>query len=168
MRFSLIDRITALEAGKSIGAVKNLSLAEEYLVDHFPGFPVMPGVLMLESLVQASAWLMRFTEDFKYSSVLLKQARAVRFNSFVTPGRVLQVQVTVHEWGTSECTLKAAGMVDGTSAVSARLTLEQFNLADRNAQFADSDEQRRLSARALFAQLWTPVAHADNTMVKED
>ena len=158
MRFSLIDRITALEAGKSVAAVKNLSLAEEYLSDHFPGFPVMPGVLMLESLVQAGAWLMRFTEDFKYSTVLLKQARAVRFNSFVTPGRTLQVEATVHEWAAGECTLKAAGTVDGTSAVSARLTLEQFNLAERNPELADSDEQRRQAMRALFAQLWTPVA----------
>jgi 3-hydroxyacyl-[acyl-carrier-protein] dehydratase len=157
MRFSLIDRITALEAGRSVAAVKNLSLAEEYLSDHFPGFPVMPGVLMLESLVQAGAWLMRFTEDFKYSTVLLKQARAVRFNSFVTPGRTLQVTATVHERAAGECTLKAAGTVDGTSAISARLTLEQFNLAERNPELADSDEQRRQAMRALFAQLWTPL-----------
>ena len=64
MRFLLIDRITELEPQKSITAVKNLSLAEEYLADHFPGFPVMPGVLMLETLVQAGGWLIRHSEDF--------------------------------------------------------------------------------------------------------
>ena len=57
MRFTLVDRIVALEPGKTITAVKNLSLAEEYLADHFPGFPVLPGVLMLEAMTQAAAWL---------------------------------------------------------------------------------------------------------------
>ena len=54
MRFVLIDRITEINPGQSLTAVKNLSLAEEYLADHFPGFPVMPGVLMLEALTQAA------------------------------------------------------------------------------------------------------------------
>ena len=54
---------------KSLVAVKNLSLAEEYLADHFPGFPVMPGVLMLEALTQAGAWLVRDMEDFAHSVV---------------------------------------------------------------------------------------------------
>src|SRR5690606_16505029 len=86
MRFLLVDRITTYQAGESITAVKNLSLAEEYLADHFPGFPVMPGVLMLESLVQTSAWLMRITEDFRYSTLLLKEAKALKFNNFMKPG----------------------------------------------------------------------------------
>ena len=59
MRFILVDRISELEAGRRIVAHKALSLAEEYLADHFPKFPVLPGVLMLEAMVQASAWLAR-------------------------------------------------------------------------------------------------------------
>lgn len=153
MRFTLIDRITSLEAGKSISAVKNLSIAEEYLADHFPGFPVMPGVLMLESLVQAGAWLMRYTDDFSYSTVLLKQARALKFNNFVTPGKTLTVKLTVHRWDGDVCTLKGSGTVDSLSAVSARLTLERSNLRDRNPSLADTDEFQIEKLRDLFRQL---------------
>lgn len=156
MRFTLVDKITSLEPGKSITAVKNLSLAEEYLGDHFPGFPVMPGVLMLEAMVQAGAWLLRATDDFSYSVILLKQARAVKFNSFLTPGDALIVEVQLQKESGNEVTLKAKGTVNGTSTVSAKLTLERFNLADRNPQLSGSDEFCTRKLRELFADLWKP------------
>src|SRR3954452_4076590 len=93
MRFVLLDRIVELQAGQSLDAGKNLSLGEEYLADHFPGFPVMPGVLMLEALTQAGAWLIRDMDDFAHSVVLLKQARTIKYGSFVEPGRQLQLRV---------------------------------------------------------------------------
>lgn len=160
MKFSLIDRIVELVPGRSITTIKNLSLAEEYLQDHFPGFAVMPGVMMVEALVQSAAWLMRATEDFKYSTVLLKEARAVKFNSFVTPGRQLRVQITTHKWGDGECTFKAEGTMDGESTVSARITLQAVNLKDRNESLAKTDEMLVLEMKKLFAQLWQPAAQA--------
>ena len=153
MRFSLIDRITEIEAGKSVTATKNLSMAEEYLQDHFPGFPVMPGVLMLEALVQASAWLMRHSEDFAYSTVLLKTAKAVKFNSFLTPGNTLLVKSTVHKIEDGEYTFKAAGTGNGKSTVSARLTLHQFNLATTNPDMAASDQSRTQAMKDQFEQI---------------
>src|SRR5262245_64612966 len=107
MRFLLIDRILEVEAGRCrllgtqslagqcprLVAVKNLSLAEEYLSDHFPGFPVMPGVLMLEALTQAGAWLIRDSEDFAKSIIILKQAKTIKYGSFVEPGRQLELRV---------------------------------------------------------------------------
>lgn len=154
MHFSLIDRITELTPGKSISAIKNLSLAEEYLADHFPGFPVMPGVLMIEALVQTGAWLMRETDDFRCSTILLKRARAVRFNSFLQPGHTLALNVTVHESGPEAWTIKGRGTIDGESAVNARLVLEQFNLSDRNPELAESDAARVEWLRTKFRQLW--------------
>src|ERR1700749_2777142 len=121
MRFLLIDRITELDSQKSLTAVKNLSLAEEYLADHFPGFPVMPGGLMLETLVQAGGWLIRESEDFAHSAILLKEVRAIRYNSFVSPGNTLKVDLTVRKQEGSLWDFNASGSVNGASAVSARL-----------------------------------------------
>lgn len=158
MKFSLIDKIIEMQPGQSIKAIKNLSLAEEYLQDHFPGFPIMPGVMMVESLVQTAAWLMRSTTDFQYSVTILKEAKAVRFNNFVKPGNTLEVECSVHKQDGNEWTLKAAGTVNGTSAVSARLTLEQFNLADKNPKMQGSDEHRIAKMKELFGALWSPPA----------
>jgi 3-hydroxyacyl-[acyl-carrier-protein] dehydratase len=163
MRFLLVDRITSFEAGESITAVKNLSLAEEYLADHFPGFPVMPGVLMLESLVQASAWLMRITENFRYSTIVLKEAKALKFNNFMKPGMTLKVTSTVHKRSEREYTFKAEGIpqagksrTDVPSAVSARITLEQRNLADQNPELAKADQRQIAEYKTLWSQVWTP------------
>src|SRR5205814_9521503 len=86
MRFHLIDRILELEPGKRIRMVKNLTLGEEYLADHFPTFPVMPGVLMLQTLVEGAAWLLRITEDYQHSVIVLREARNVKYGSFMQPG----------------------------------------------------------------------------------
>ncbi len=114
-------------------------VAEEYLADHFPGFPVLPGVLMIEALTQAGAWLMKASEDFAYSTVMLQQAKAVKFNHFVSPGKALAVTLDVVSWVDGQCTLKGTGTVDGLSAVSARLVLKRFNLAEANPAMAKAD-----------------------------
>src|SRR3954470_1751939 len=132
MRFVLIDRILELNTGQSLVAVKNLSLAEEYLADHFPGFPVMPGVLMLQDMTQAGAWLVRDMEDFAHSVVLLKQARTIKYGSFVEPGRQLQlrVELTAHDERVSS--FKGVGMIDGQEMVKGRFTLIRSNLRERD------------------------------------
>src|SRR5690349_17293898 len=107
MRFALIDRILELEPGAKVVAQKNLSLAEEYLADHFPGFPVMPGVLMLEAMTQAGAWLVRATEDFAHSIVVLSEARNVKYGNFVEPGQTLTVTAELGELNDREVKLKA-------------------------------------------------------------
>ena len=75
MRFCLLDRICSLEPDVEMTAVKNVSLAEEYLADHFPEFPVLPGVFMLEAATQAATWLVRISENYAHSMIVLQEAR---------------------------------------------------------------------------------------------
>ena len=95
MKLTLIDRIIELSPGKFIKATKSLAMNEGYLEDHFPRFPVMPGVLMLESMYQTAAWLVRATDDFAYSIVALSEAKNVKYSDFVTPGQTLRVTAEV-------------------------------------------------------------------------
>ena len=139
MRFSLIDRIVELEPCVRITAVKTLTMAEEYLADHFPHFPVMPGVLMLEALTQAGAWLVRVSEDFAHSIVVLKQANNVKYAQFVEPGQTLTVTAEILKFDDGEVKLKAYGTVGGRIIVSARLTLACYNLADADPQHEATD-----------------------------
>ena len=106
-------------------------MAEEYLQDHFPLFPVMPGVLMLESLYQAGAWLVRCSEDFSHSMVQLAEAKNVKFNDFVQPGETLLVETRIKREDENRTWVEAQGLVNQKVAVKAKLTLERFNLADR-------------------------------------
>src|SRR6478672_7568140 len=139
MRFTLIDRVLELEPGKKIVAIKNLSLAEEYLADHFPGFPVMPGVLMLEALTQAGAWLIRDMEDFAHSLIILKQAKTIKYGSFVEPGRQLEVRVELTAYDPRDCTFKGVGLVDSQEMVKGRFTLSRSNLRERDPELHATD-----------------------------
>ena len=141
MRFHLVDRIVAFEAGKSIQAVKNLTLGEEYLADHFPTFPVMPGVLMLEALVEAGAWLLRLSDNYRHSVIVLHEARNVKYGMFMEPGRQMNIGVELVERNGALATLKGKGAVEGQQTVSARLTLRCSNLADRDPALKAVDER---------------------------
>jgi 3-hydroxyacyl-[acyl-carrier-protein] dehydratase len=165
MQFILVDRILELEAGRRIVAVKNLTLAEEYLAEHFPGFPVLPGVLMLEAIAQASAWLIRITEDYAHSVIVLKSVKAVKYGNFVTPGRQLTLEAEITRSRDGEFDLKAEGNVDGVKTVSGRITMEAYNLRDRDPVLHSLDGEIVASLKKLFLVLardWLRTAeHAD-------
>ena len=134
MRFNLVDRLLDFEPGKRIRMVKNLTLAEEYLADHFPTFPVMPGVLMLETLVEAAAWLLRLTENYRHSVIVLRDARNVKYGRFMQPGfsLIVTVEMMATVLDAPEVVFKGKGEMDGVSTVSAKFTLARYNLRDRN------------------------------------
>jgi 3-hydroxyacyl-[acyl-carrier-protein] dehydratase len=156
MRFLLIDRIIEFQPSARITAVKSLTLAEEYLADHFPNFPVMPGVLMLEAMTQAAAWLIRISEDFDHSVIELKQANTVKYGQFVEPGQLLTVTAEIISQTDRETKVKAQGSVDGRTTVSGRLVLERYNMADQYPLEDGADELLRQEMRDLWPLLYHP------------
>jgi 3-hydroxyacyl-[acyl-carrier-protein] dehydratase len=140
MRFNLVDEIKELEPGRRILVVKNLTLGEEYLADHFPGFPVMPGVLMLETLVEAGAWLLRLTEDFRHSMIVLREAKNVKYGHFMEPGRQMTVTVEMTDRTGNLAGFKAKGEIEGNLTVSAKITLETYNLRDKDPVLESTDQ----------------------------
>jgi len=153
MRFNLVDRVVEVEPGRIIRAVKNLTLGEDYLADHFPTFPVMPGVLMLQTLVEAGAWLLRVTDEFRHSVVVLREAKNVKYGQFMEPGMQMQVTAELVEREDGRATFKGRGEVDGNSTVSARLTLAHYNLRDRNPALQGTDEQIVQHLKRLYIVL---------------
>lgn len=141
MRFILIDKVLSLDSGKEISAVKGVSLAEEYLGDHFPIFPVLPGVLLLEGMIEAASWLVRENEDFAHSMVLLEQAKNVKYKSFAAPGMQIEYRVTARTVEENVSSFTGAGFCGDEAIVQARFGLRHFNLADEDAKMASIDAE---------------------------
>ncbi len=160
MRFNLLDRIVEVRPGQALRAVKNLTLGEEYLADHFPTFPVMPGVLMLETLVEAGAWLLRLSDDFRHSLVVLREARNVKYGAFMEPGRRMTVSVELVERDGGLATLKGKGESEGQTTVSARVVLASYNLRDRDPALRATDERIVRHLRELYDVLRLPAPSA--------
>ena len=152
MKFNLIDKVEQLSDEKIV-AVKYVSLAEEYLADHFPTFPVLPGVMMLEALTQAAGWLLHHRRGFEKSLAVLKEARNVKYGSFVAPGNFLRVEVEFLKQTESGASFRASGSVNDAQALSARIEIAYFNLADRQPELAALDERLTEHNKARWSVL---------------
>lgn len=150
MKFNLIDKIEQISDEKLI-AVKYVSLAEEYLADHFPTFPVLPGVMMLEAATQAAAWLLHHRRNFACSMAVLKEAKNIKYGNFVAPGNFLKLELEWLKPTDSGATFKLTGQVGQAAAVAGRLELAYFNLADRQPELASLDAPLQLHNRQRFA-----------------
>ena len=141
MKFALTDKVIELEPGKRIVTAKNVALAEEYLQDHFPVFPVLPGVFMVQAMVEAATWLVRLSEDFAHSLITLAELRNVKYQSFVKPGEQMVVEVTAEEITPAGSKFKGLARVGERVVVQGRLVLRHENLADGNSELAATDQQ---------------------------
>jgi 3-hydroxyacyl-[acyl-carrier-protein] dehydratase len=129
MRWLWIDTFVEFNSGKSARAVKNLSLAEDYFADHFPGYPILPGSLILEGLAQTGGILVGEARDFKEKVVLAKLPSA-RFHREVLAGEQLTYAVELR-------TLRDEG-----ASVSGRALVGDEVVAEAEIFFAHLDQAR--------------------------
>ena len=122
--FLLIDRITAIEPGESITAVKNVTINEPAFQGHFPGRPIMPGVLIIEAMAQAGGVLGHVTLGNIDPKPLffLAGVNNARFRRTVLPGDQLLIQVKVEKVKRGIWFYKCTASVDGQTAVTADIT----------------------------------------------
>lgn len=154
MRFHLIDRVESWEPGKSLRAAKFLALGEEYLADHFPKFPVMPGVLMLQATVEAASWLWRVSSSFAHPVIVLREVKTVKYGTLMQPGRRMDVSVELTRLDGDNATFKGKGTNDaGQQTVSAQFTLHGYGLASRGPAGATTDGRLREHWQARWALL---------------
>ena len=125
MRFELIDQVIEQDESRIV-ALKNVTSAEEYLGDHFPGFPVLPGVMMLETLVQAGRKLLEFRGEAGEPFVI-GQVRNVRYGNMVRPGESLVVEVTLKGLKDNPWEMTGVGKVNDSVAVQGKFSLVSVN-----------------------------------------
>lgn len=120
--FLLVDRITDLQVGHSARGIKCVSANEEFFCGHFPGHPVMPGVLLLEALAQVGAVALLTEEENKGKLVLFGGVKNARFKTQVTPGDVVELYCELTARRGPVGFGKAEARVNGKIAVQAELS----------------------------------------------
>ena len=120
--FLLVDRILELEEGKRVVGLKNVTINEPFFQGHFPGHPIMPGVLIIESLAQVGGMLlMRTVEDPASKVVYFMSLESVKFRRPVRPGDQLRLEVEVLQLRGKTCRMRGVATVDGQVATEAEM-----------------------------------------------
>ena len=126
MRWIWIDKFVEFHSGESAVAVKNVTLAEEHLHDHFPGFPVMPESLMIEAMAQTSGILVGEANRFKEKVILAKVKKAVFFD-YVRPGDTIKLEA------------KIESMAPEAASTSGKITLGEKLIGEIDLMFSHID-----------------------------
>jgi 3-hydroxyacyl-[acyl-carrier-protein] dehydratase len=132
MRWIWIDKFTEFRSGESAVAIKNVTLAEEHLHDHFPGFPVMPETLCIEAMAQTAGILVGEAKDFQEKVILAKVKKAVFFD-YVRPGDTIKLYA------------KIESIAPEAATTSGKVTCEEKLIAEIDLMFSHID--RNLAGR---------------------
>ncbi|MBN70137.1 MULTISPECIES: 3-hydroxyacyl-ACP dehydratase FabZ family protein [Gimesia] len=150
MRWFWIDRFIEFESGSYAKSVKNVTLAEEHLHDHFPGFPVMPGSLMIEGMAQTGGILLGEINDFEHIVILAKVPQ-MTFHSWACPGDQLIYTAKITNAG------EEGGAVDVTAMVGDRLVAEGsiifVHLDQSDSEFGKIDQKNFVFSMNLLGIL---------------
>jgi len=125
--FLLVDRVVEVEVGKRIVAIKNVTVNEPFFAGHFPGYPIMPGVLLCEAVVQAGGILARLTsaevDDQAQMLAMLTSLDRVRFRQKVTPGDQLRLEVEAVRRRGAFWKMRGVARVDEKTAAELEFTV---------------------------------------------
>jgi beta-hydroxyacyl-ACP dehydratase FabZ len=128
--FLLVDRILEVDPGKRVVGQKNVTINEQFFVGHFPGEPIMPGVLIIEMMAQAGGVMLLTIEENQGKLAYLAGVEKARFRKPVLPGDTLIAEITLLRARASMGWVKASATVDGKVVCEAELA---FALVEREA-----------------------------------
>ena len=141
MRFILFDRIVELKKGREAVLIKNVSQSEDYFTDHFPGYPIVPGSIILGSFEQGAEILLAASFDFSLLPAL-KSLSKVTLRRFVVPGDQIEITLTLDS--AVPARVKALGRVQGKRVADARLDFSLEQTAGKPELVATCERLRRL------------------------
>lgn len=148
MRFLLLDRLEIVEPGRRALAKKTFSPDDDYLADHFPGIPVVPGTLLTEAMGQAGGWLL--AETFAYARwPLLTMVDKAKFRRLVRPGEGLTIEATVLSMHESDFSVKGEATAGGERVADARFLFHAFDFTLTEEERARFDAWRRSALAEL-------------------
>lgn len=159
MRWIWIDKFVEFESGKRAVALKNVTMAEEHLHDHFPGFPVMPECLMIEGMAQTSGILVGEAGQFQEKVVLAKVKKAV-FHDFVRPGDTLHLSSTLESFAPAAAS--TSGCITRNDEPIAEIDL-MFSHVDQNLAGIEFPEENFVFEDNTFKSLLRDFTSASST-----
>src|ERR1700722_8690277 len=142
--FLLIDGIEEMERWKRIVGIKNVTINESFFQGHFPGKPIMPGVLIIESMAQTGGFLLlQEVEDREKKLLYFVSIDNARFRRPVVPGDQLRIEMNVLAWRGGFCKLQGRASVNGELAAEATLMCKMVDLEPEPAAVGESVEKAR-------------------------
>lgn len=149
--FQLIDRIVDISlTDRTISTEATVPTTSTIFEGHFPGFPLMPGVLLIEAMAQTSGWLIVAANKFDRMA-FLAQVKDAKFRTFITPGQVLQVEAKLTHEGSGYAITKATISLNGKAVCDAELTLRvlPFPNEDMKKQMRETAQKVGFPLEAL-------------------
>jgi 3-hydroxyacyl-[acyl-carrier-protein] dehydratase len=154
VRWIFLDRITELEPGSKAVGYKTATRSEDFFADHFPGFPVVPGVILLEALAQLSGKLLELTllqERHLWSWPIITMADKVKFRKFVRPGQLVRLETKITDLSVDYAQTRVQAFVEDVRVTSADQT---FVFDPRGLDTEAGQDRLEVHEREQFKILW--------------